>query len=94
MKNFSITNFIKEIVNLQKSKVCLIKMFAKQKNNLIIDIRVIISWVSDAQEKSSKHFKIYYKYNIFRYQILIKTRNINCKHQVLYIFENGRLILI
>ena len=60
MKNFSITNFIKEIVNLQKSKVCLIKMFAKQKSYLIIDIEKPkkFSGVSDAQEKSYKLFNI------------------------------------
>ena len=44
----------------RKNKVFLIKMFAKQKSYLIIDIekQKKISGVSDAQEKSSKHFKI------------------------------------
>ena len=47
-------------LEIRKNKVCLIKMFAKQKSYLIIDIekQKKISGVSDAQEKSSKHFKI------------------------------------
>ena len=42
-----------------KNKVCLIKMFAKQKSYLIIDIekQKKISGASDAQEKSYKLFK-------------------------------------
>ena len=45
---------------LGKNKVCLIKMFAKQKSYLIIDIekQKKISGVSDAQEKSYKLFSI------------------------------------
>ena len=45
---------------IEKNKVCLIKMFAKQKSYLIIDIekQKKISEVSDAQEKSYKLFKI------------------------------------
>ena len=45
---------------LGKNKVCLIKMLAKQKSYLIIDIekQKKISGVSDAQEKSYKLFKV------------------------------------
>ena len=44
---------------LEKNKVCPIKMFAKQKSYLIIDIekQKKNSGVSDAQEKSYKLFK-------------------------------------
>ena len=45
---------------IRKNKVCLIKMFAKQKSYLIIDIekQKKNSGVSDAQEKSYKLFRI------------------------------------
>ena len=47
-------------LEIGKNKVCLIKMFAKQKSYLIIDIekQKKISGVSDAQGKSYKLFKI------------------------------------
>ena len=47
-------------LEIRKNKVCLIKMFAKQKSYLIIDIekQKKISGVSDAQEKSYKLFRI------------------------------------
>ena len=47
-------------LEIRKNKVCLIKMFAKQKSYLIIDIekQKKNSGVSDAQEKSYKLFKI------------------------------------
>ena len=47
-------------LEIGKNKVCLIKMFAKQKSYLIIDIekQKKNSGVSDAQEKSYKLFKI------------------------------------
>ena len=47
-------------LEIRKNKVCLIKMFAKQKSYLIIDIekQKKISGVSDAQEKSYKLFNI------------------------------------
>ena len=43
-----------------KIKVCLMKMFAKQKSYLIIDVekQKKILGVSDAQEKSYKFFRI------------------------------------
>ena len=43
-----------------KNKVCLMKMFAKQKSYLIIDVekQKKILGVSDAQEKSYKLFRI------------------------------------
>ena len=45
---------------LGKNKVCQIKMFAKQKSYLLIDIekQKKISGASDAQEKSYKLFNI------------------------------------
>jgi len=47
-------------LEIRKNKVCLIKMFAKQKSYLIIDIEKPnkFSGVSDAQEKSYKLFNI------------------------------------
>ena len=45
---------------LGKNKVHQIKMFAKQKSCIIIDIenRFFVSGASDAQEKSYMHFNI------------------------------------
>ena len=56
-------------------------MFAKQKSYLIIDIekQKKISGVSDAQEKSSKHFKI--KFFIF----------LDIKYQLKPIFLTGSI---
>ena len=47
-------------LEIGKNKVCPIKMFAKQKSYLIIDIekQKKISGVSDAREKSYKLFKV------------------------------------
>ena len=47
-------------LEIRKNKVCLIKMFAKQKSYLIIDIekQKKKSGVSDTQQKSYTFFKI------------------------------------
>ena len=59
-KTTSPKNKIAFLVELGKNKVHQIKMVAKQKSCIIIDIenRFFVSGASDAQEKSYMHFNI------------------------------------